>query len=290
MEKLKKLLGDGLKWKQEWIDALVSDEEVDLVPLQEEIQQHTEQLFRATVGNEIKAQAIEEGKRTGALTYGGTLKNKVAKSLGLQISRNEVEKMDEDAFLGKVQEYYKQQLEGATALTDEKAKGRIEELQTKYQQAQDSLNEMRMNWDEQVDSIKQQAQQQIESFKVNDLKLKTMTQMPWSEHVDKEAGHLYITNKLDEAYAVGSDGSIKNKDGTRALRPDGHGFFDTYEEAYKWMHDARGYAKRSAGGTGGNPVSAPNVNKGQSAGSTVVTDDNAQDVLRAAREAALQGK
>lgn len=281
---LKTFLKDNLKWQPEWIDAFTGDEpptDETIAAIETQMDERNRELFTAKYGDELRKSAIEEGKKNGALTYGGTLKTKIGRKLGMTMTRAEYESMNDDEFFTAIEKHVSSKLNEASQMTDGKAKQTIEELQRKYQTAVDDFNQLKIDMDDRIAAAQAEAENRVEQFKVNDLKTKTMATMQWSPHVDREAGHMYISSLIDQNYKVSSDGKITNKDGTRALRPDGHGFYDTFEDAYKDLFEKRGYNQKSNAGTGDRGVT---VQGKEGAQSPVVTDDNALDVLKKQRE------
>lgn len=267
MEKLSAFLIEKIGFKKEWIDQFTAEEpSEDFSPdeVLSEFNTIQAQLYESKHGKKEREQAIDEAMQTRQKTERANLN----KLLGMGLSRKDTDAMSNEDMEKAAKKHLDSKISAASEATDETLRTELTEWKNNYQDLQTKFDQLEESKESEIEAAQQKADERISQFEVerytsNLREFRKSQDGPeertWARPQDKKVGHHYIMSQIREKYTVNPDGTMLNKDGTPATNFSGNGIYKIVDEAYEYLYNDLGYAKKSNGDEGKTPVTVNGV-------------------------------
>ena len=264
MDELIKAL-KSLGWKKNQIDFFTDPENRKKDVTEEQILAAVKdtqiEVFKSTIAPDLIKVATEEG----VLTYQKGEKARIAKAADLGLSRKETDEKTLDEVLELATEANKHAKSADKTVEDLQTS--VNEWKTKFTEKSTDFDTLTADTESQIETAKKSAKTEIDSFHVKEVLTHVRDfdgEKPreWARESDKVAGDHYIRAQLAEKYDIQADGTILNKDGTKAVNFSGSGIYEHVSEAYNHKFDELNYGKKSNGDETGEDGKTRTTHKG----------------------------
>lgn len=208
----------------------------------------TEEQAKAAARDELKDELRDE------VLIGATnsFKSKLKKAFNLEMTNSELKDLDIEVAIAKAAEQAAEHGKGEPDQWKEKA----EQYKEQVIELQDKLDDEVARLKRELEQANEQATREVENYKRNQLLTKKIHDREVFQPAYDEYMELYedsIKTWLNDNYQVELDGTIKSKDGTRAVKMSGNGSYKTVDEAIRDYAASKKFLKRSNGDSNGKP-------------------------------------
>jgi chromosome segregation ATPase len=229
MEQVKDFL-KAIKVPQDVIADLLDGKEVDVQRVAKTYEEDRTDVIRAKLEPEILETTKSEENKKALLAVEGAMKQKLKKTFGLTLSN--IREMSMEEFLEKAQAEIDETKKGG----DESLKKQLSDLMEKYNSAEENLVTLKSQVkekDEKIESVRKEVEEKFARTRVLN---SALDKVKWAfeDPTRVEREKRIVMKEIEELFQVGSDGSMKNLDGTVVVKPNDSGIYKNVDE---WITD-----------------------------------------------------
>lgn len=220
----------AIKVPQDVIADLAEGKELDIQKIAKTYEEDRTDVIRARIEPEIFESVKTDENKKALAAVEGAMKQKLKKTFGLTLSN--IREMSMEEFLEKAQAEIEDTKKGG----DEQLKKQLADLMDKYNSAEENLVTLKNTVKEKEEKIESVRKEVEEKFARTKVLTHALDKVKWAfdDPTRIERERRIVMKEIEEQFQVGSDGTMKNLDGSVVVKPGDAGIYKNVEE---WITD-----------------------------------------------------